>query len=88
MLMNLFFISLYLKTYIQNLVEIGSRVSEKKQVIIFIYKNTLGQGQDMTLNLNTRIPKFTRLVVCISEAAIGSEKSIVVTFFYRKPNQI
>ena len=34
-IISTFFISLYLKAYIQNLVENGSVVSEKKQVLIF-----------------------------------------------------
>ena len=49
------FISLYLKAFIQNLVQNGSIVSEKIRFEFFKY-TTLGQGQEMTLTLNTHIP--------------------------------
>ena len=49
---------------------------------------TLGQVQEMSLTLNTRISSITQLVLHLptfrSQAAIFSEKSTVFTFTYRK----
>ena len=50
---------MYLKAYLQNLVQKGSVISEKSKVM------TLGHGQEMTLTLNTNKPSSTQLVVCI-----------------------
>ena len=49
------FISLYLKAYVQNLVQNGPVVSEKIR-FEFLYVYDLGQGQVMTLTFNTQIP--------------------------------
>ena len=46
------FIDLYLKVFIQNLVQIGTVVSEKSGLNFCMY-TTLGQGQEMTLTFNT-----------------------------------
>ena len=48
------FISLYLKAFIQNLVQFGTVVSEKIQFEV-LYDTTLGQGQEMTMTYNTHI---------------------------------
>ena len=50
------FISLYLKAFIKNLVQIGKVVSEKIRFEFFFMYTTLGQGQKMTLTFNTHIP--------------------------------
>ena len=63
--LNLLVISLNLIAYIQNLVTNGPVVSEKSQVINFDMQLTLGQGQEMTVTLNTHINSFTQLVNCI-----------------------
>ena len=52
------FIYLYLKAFIQNLVQKGIVVSEKIQ-FEFLYVRlytTLGHGQEMNLTFNTHIP--------------------------------
>ena len=46
---------LYLKAFIQNLVQNGTVVSEKILLNFCMY-TTLGQGQEMTLTFNTHIP--------------------------------
>ena len=56
-------ISLYLKAFIQNLVQIGTVVSEKIQFDFCMY-TTLGQGQEMTLTFNTHISSYIQLDVC------------------------
>ena len=56
------FISLYLKAFIKNLVQIGKVVSEKIW-FEFLY-TTLGQGQEMTLTFNTHIPSYIQLDDC------------------------
>ena len=43
--------------FIQNLVQIGTVVSEKIQLNFCMY-TTLGQGQEMTLTFNTHISSF------------------------------
>ena len=83
------FISLYLKAFIQNLVQIGKVVPEKILFEFYMY-TTLDQGQVMTLTFNTHIPSYIQLDVCTyqlsgSLAAIVSEKSTVFTFSYRNP---
>ena len=57
------FISLYLKAFIQNLVQIGKVVSEKIRFEFCMY-TTLGQGQVMTLTFNTHIPSYIQFDVC------------------------
>ena len=75
---------MYLKAYIQNLVENDPVVSEKYK---FYMKLTSGQGQEMTLTLNTHFLPFTELIVCTSVlifkplATIVSEISNVFPFF-------
>ena len=59
------FISLYLKAFIKNLVQIGTEVSEKIQ-FEFLYLHTLGQGQEITLTFNTHISSFIQLDVTFS----------------------
>ena len=51
------FISLYLKAFIQSLVQIGTVVSEKIQ-FEFLYVQDLGPGQEMTLTVNTHISSY------------------------------
>ena len=50
----------------QNLVNNGLVVSEKSEV--FILKMTFGQGQEMTLKLNTHKISFTLLVGSICQS--------------------
>ena len=57
------FISLYLKAFIQNLIQIGTVVSEKIQLNFCMY-TTLGHGQEMTLAFNTYISSYIQLDVC------------------------
>ena len=57
------FISLYLKAFIKNLVQIGTVVSEKIRFKFRMY-TTLGQGQGMTLTFNTHIPLYIQVDVC------------------------
>ena len=50
------FISLYLKAFIQTLVQIGTEVSEKIQFIfLYVRDLALGQGQEIALTFNTHI---------------------------------
>ena len=58
------FISLYLKAFMKNLVQIGKVVSEKKSGLNFCMYRTLGQGQEMTLTFNTHIPSYIQLDDC------------------------
>ena len=60
---NQVFILLYLKAFIQNLVQIGTVVSEKIQFDFCMY-TTLDQGQEMTLTFNTHISSYNQLDVC------------------------
>ena len=82
------FISLYLKAFIQNFVQIGTVVSEKIQ-FEFLYIHALGPRSRNDLDLQYShtfiysircllLPTFRLL------AAIVSEKSTVFTFSYRK----
>ena len=48
------FISLYLKAFIQTLIQIGTVVSEKIKFEFCMY-TILGQGQEKTLTFNTHI---------------------------------
>ena len=57
------FISLYMKAFIQSLVQIGTVVSEKIQFNFYMY-TTLGQGQEIALTFNTRISSSIQLDVC------------------------
>ena len=51
------FISLYLKAFIKNLVQIGKVVYEKI-LFEYLYVNDLGQGQELTLTFNTHLPLY------------------------------
>ena len=82
------FISLYLKAFIQNLVQNGSLVSEKIR-FEFLYVHDLGPRSRNALDLqysHTFIKSFSCLYLPTfrSQASIVSEKSTVFTFFYRK----
>ena len=57
------FISLYLKAFIQRLVQIGTVVSEKIQFNFYMC-TTLGQGQEIALTFNTHISSYIQLDVC------------------------
>ena len=58
------FISLYLKAFIKNLVEIRTVVSEKIR-FEFLYINDLGpRSRIMTLTFNTHIPSYIQLDDC------------------------
>ena len=50
----------------------------RKASFNFDLQITLGQGQKMTLTLNTHIPSFSQLLVCIYQAAIVSLKSYCI----------
>ena len=69
------------ETFTQNLVQIGTVVSEKIQ-FEFLYVHDLGQGQEMTMTFNTHISSYI-LPNFRSLAAIVSEISTVFTFSYR-----
>ena len=81
-------IALYLKTFIQNLVQIGTVVSEKIG-FEFLYVHDLGPRSRNDLDLQYSYT-FINLFICLllptfrSLAAIVSEKSTVFTFSYRK----
>ena len=82
------FISLYLKAFIQNLVQIGTVVSEKIG-FEFLYLHDLGPRSRNDLELQysyTFIHLFRCLLLPIfrSLSAIVSEKSTVFIFSYRK----
>ena len=82
------FLALYLKAFIQNMVQIGTVVSEKIW-FEFLYVNDLGPRSRNDLDLQysyTFIHSFRCLLLPIfrSLAAIVSEKSTVFTFKYRK----
>ena len=47
----------------ENLVQIGTVVSEKSGLNFYMY-TTLGQGQEMTLTFNTHIPSYIQLDDC------------------------
>ena len=85
---NQIFISMYLKAFIQTLVQIGTVVSEKIQ-FEFLYVHDLGPRSKNDLDIQySHI--FTYSIKCLllltfrSVAAIVSEKSTVFTFSYRK----
>ena len=82
------FISLYLKAFIQNLVQIGTVVSEKI-LFEFLYVHNLGPRSRNDLDIqysHTFIYSIRCLLLLTfrSLAAIVSEKSTVFTFSYRK----
>ena len=82
------FISLYLKAFIQNLIQIGTVVSEKIQ-FEFLYVHNLGRRSRNDLDL-----QYSHIIIysirCLllstfrSLVAIVSEKSTVFTFSQRK----
>ena len=82
------FISLYLKACIQNLVQIGTVVSEKIGFEL-LYVHDLGPRSRNDLDLQYSLT-FINSLRCLllptfrSLAAIVSEKSTVFTFSYRK----
>ena len=79
------FISLYLQAFIQNLVQIGTVVSEKVQ-FDFLYVHDLGprSRNDLDLQYSHIFIRCLLLLPFRSLAAIVSEKSTVFTFPYRK----
>ena len=82
------FISLYLKACIQNMVQIGTVVSEKIW-FEFLYENDLGPRSSNDLDLqysHTFIYSIRCLLLPFFRplAAIVSEKSKVFTYSYRK----
>ena len=82
------FVSLYLKAFIKNLVQIGTAVSEQIR-FEFLYVLDLGHRSRNDLDLQYS-HTFIYLIRCLllptirSLAAIVSEKSTVFTFSYRK----
>ena len=75
-----FFISLYLKAFIQSLVQINTLVSEKIQ-FEYLYVHDLGPRSRNDLDLQySHI--FIKSICLRSLAAIVSEKSTVFTFSY------
>ena len=54
------FIFMYLKAFIQNLIQICIAVSEKSTLTFCMY-TTLDQGQEMTLTFNTHISSYIQL---------------------------
>ena len=82
------FNSLYLKAFTQNLVQIGTVVSEKIQ-LEFLYVHDLGprSRNDLVLQYSQYFICSKRCLLLLpfrSLAAIVSEKSTVFTFSYRK----
>ena len=57
------FISLYLKAFIKNMVQIGKVVSEKIR-FEFLYVHDLGPRSRKTLTFNTHIPSYIQLDDC------------------------
>ena len=83
-----FLIFLYMKAFIQNLVQIGTVVSEKIQ-FEFLYVHDLGSRSRDDLDLQfSQI--FINIIRCLlpllfrALAAIVSENSTIFTFSYRK----
>ena len=85
---KIFFISLYLKAFIQNLVQNGSVVSEKIR-FDFLYVHDLWPRSRNDLDLQYS-HTFIKSLSCLylptfrSQTSIVSEKSTVFTFSYRK----
>ena len=82
------FISMYLKAFIQNLVHIGTVVSEKIQ-LEFLYVHDLGprSRNDLDLQYSYIFIYSIRCLLLLTFmllAAIASEKSTAITFSYRK----
>ena len=82
------FISLYLKAFIQSLVQIGTVFSEKIQ-FKFLYVQDLGprSRNDLDLQYSDIFIYSIRCLLLLtfrSRAAIVSEKSTVFTFSHRK----
>ena len=82
------FISLYLKAFIKNLVQIGT-VANEEIWFEFLYVHDLGprSRNDLDLQYSHTFVYSIRcllLVTFMSLAAIVSEKSTVFTFSYRK----
>ena len=83
-----FFISLYLKAFIQNLVQNGPAVSEKIWFEV-LYVHDLEPKSSNGLDLQYS-HTFMKSISCLylptfrSQASIVSEKSTVFTFSYRK----
>ena len=83
------FISLYLKAFIQNLVQNGTIVSEKIWCE-FLYVHDFGPRSRNDIDLQYSLT-FINSIRCLllptfrSLAAIVSEKSTVFTFSYAKP---
>ena len=85
MLIN--FISLYLKAFIQNLVQNGSVVSEKIRFeFLYVHNFRPRSRNDLDFHSHTFIKSFSCLYLPTfrSQASIVSEKSTVFTFSYRK----
>ena len=82
------FISLYLKAFIQNLVQNGPVIS-KKILFAFLYVRDLGPRSSNDLDLQYS-HTFIKSISCLylpafrSQASINSEKPTVFTFSYRK----
>ena len=82
------FISLYLKAFIQNLVQNGTVVSEKMW-FEFLYVHNLRPRSSNDLDIQYS-HTFMKSISCLylptfrSQASIVSEKSTVFTFSYRK----
>ena len=83
-----FYISLYLKDFIQNLVQNGPVVSEKIR-LEFLYVHDLGPRSSNDLDLQYS-HTFMKSISCLylptfrSQASIVSEKSTVFFFSYKK----
>ena len=85
---NIFFLSMYLKAYKQNLVKNGPEIFEKS-LFYFSYINGLRPRSRNDLDLqysHTVINSISclHLLTFRSQASISSEKSTVFTFSYRK----
>ena len=82
------FISLYLKAFIENLVQIGTVASEKIRFeLLYVHDHGPRSKYDLDLQYShTFINSFSCLYLPTfrSLAAIVSEKSTVFTFSYRK----
>ena len=83
------FISLFLKTSIKNLVQIGTVVSEKIRLeFLYVHDLVPRSRNDLDLQYSHTFIYSIRCLLLLtfkSLAAIVSEKSTVLTFSYRKP---
>ena len=75
--------TLYLQSYIQNLVENGPLFSEKSK-LNFHMLLTLGKGQEMTLTLNTHISSLNQLFQVTGFNSFRKIQFLIFFFFYRK----